>query len=66
MVFENQAPGKQVSTGIGTKPVFINGAIWNSNAFVKKNAILAPIGPANKFGIRGKNSKSSNKTFFSG
>ncbi len=66
MVFENQPPGKQISTGIGTKPVFINGALWNSNAFVKKNSILAPIGPANKFGIRGKNSKSSNKTFFSG
>ena len=66
MVFENQAPGKQISTGVGTKPVFVNGTPWNSNAFVKKNCILAPIGPANKFGIRGKNSKSSHKTFFSG
>ena len=66
MVFQNQAPGIQISTGSATRPVFINYSIWNSNAFVKKNSILAPIGPANKFGVRGKNSKSSHKTFFSG
>ncbi len=65
MTFVNQPPGYQISTGVGTRPTWarISGA-FNTNSYVKKEALIAKIFPTNKLGTRGRGSVTNNEKNF--
>jgi len=59
MVFTNQGPGYQISTGSLSRPTFRNCPIVNSNNVPIKGSSPAPILASNAFGgaVRGKGNK---------